>query len=190
VGKYSAYYNNLIKRVIDNSNASTWEKAVLEWEMYDCEEDTELASSCLCGKEDLRYLFTIRNSQNGNMLYPIGSSCIKKFNRSDLNESVSIKEQLFKLLHAIKSNEFITLSNKLFSRKLLAYLYESGAFKPSPYNRYDPEEDYEFMLMMFNKRDKGSVSEAQNRKVRAIIMSSIRPYLQHVLHDRAACSLV
>ena len=122
INKNSAYYRNLIQRVIDNSDAPDWEDAVLEWEVYDCEEDETLQSSCICGKEELRYLFTIRNTLNGNMLYPIGSSCIRKFERDDLDEEVAVKEQLFKLLHAIESNHFITLSSNFFSRKLLRYL--------------------------------------------------------------------
>lgn len=69
VNKNSVYYRNLIQRVIDNSEASTWENAVLEWEIFDCEEDETLESSCICGKEELRYLFTIRNTTNGNVIY-------------------------------------------------------------------------------------------------------------------------
>mgnify|MGYP006980738705 CR=1 FL=1 len=72
------YYQNLIKQVIDKSKAATWQDAVQEWEVFDCEEYEALASSCVCGKENLRYLFTIHNTNNGNVLYPIGSSCIKK----------------------------------------------------------------------------------------------------------------
>ena len=75
------YVQNLIVRVIDASEADTWENAVQEWEIVDCEEDEDLTESCVCGKEELRYLFTIRNVYNGNLLFPIGSSCIKKFGR-------------------------------------------------------------------------------------------------------------
>lgn len=182
--KNSVYYKNLIQRVIDESEALNWESAVLEWGGFDCEEDETLLSSCICGKEELRYLFTIRNTKNGNILYPIGSSCIKKFERSDLNEDVSIKEQLFRLLHAIENNEFITLSGDLFSRKLLGYLLHEGAFQANSYNGYEPEADYDFLLKMFNKRDKSSITTAQKRKISAIIMSSIRPFLRKLLQDK------
>jgi len=73
--KNSVYYRNLIQHVINNSEASNWENVVLEWEVFDCEEDETIQSSCICGKEELRYLFAIRNTRNGNFLYPIGSSC-------------------------------------------------------------------------------------------------------------------
>lgn len=181
VNTNSAYYRNLIQRVIDNSDASNWEDAVLEWEVDDCEEDETLQASCVCGKEELRYLFTIRNTRNGNLLYPIGSSCIKKFDRDDLDEEVAVKEQLFKLLHAIESNSFITLSSDFFSRKLLRYLYDIDAFEATEYNRYDPYNDYQFLLDMFNKR---LWSERQEKKATAIILNSIRPFLREMLKGK------
>lgn len=123
----SVYEKALIQKVIDASNSQYWHDAVSEWEIADCDEDSNLLSSCICGKENLRYLFTIENIHNCNILYPIGSSCIKKFNRDDLNDIASIKEKLFKLFHAIQNNEYITLTSELFSRKLLTYLYDNGA---------------------------------------------------------------
>lgn len=122
MNKLSTYYKNLISSVLELSDSSDWQSAVLEWAIEDVVEDETLSESCVCGKENLRYLFTIRNTINGNKLYPIGSTCIKKFERSDLDEIVSVKEQLFKLLHAIENNEFITLSSQYFSRRLLRYL--------------------------------------------------------------------
>ena len=157
---------------------------MLEWDIVDCEEDDELESSCICGKENLRYLFTIKNYRTGIVLYPIGSSCIKKFNRKDLNEQASISEQLFKLLHAVESGEYISLSTEFFSRKLLAYLYEDGAFTDNEYNNYDAEKDYYFMLDMFNKRNKDQITPRQHRKIKAIIVASIRPYLKEKLNEK------
>lgn len=68
----SSYYQNLIKRVLEASTTDNWEIAVREWDIVDCEEDEEHASACVCGKENLRYLFTIRNRETGRSLYPIG----------------------------------------------------------------------------------------------------------------------
>ncbi|MDR2599613.1 MAG: hypothetical protein LBC73_05000 [Oscillospiraceae bacterium] len=178
----NSYFINLIQTVIGLSVAGDWYSAVEEWYLYDVEEDEFLEESCICGKENLRYLFTIRNEYNGNTLFPIGSSCIKKFERSDLNEEVAAKEQLFKLLHAIENNEFLSLSSNLFTRKLLLYLYEIGAFTPTTYNRYNPENDYQFMLDMFNKRNR--MTERQENKTTAIILSSIKPFLRKILHDK------
>lgn len=177
----SKYLETLIKDVIDNSESKSWESAVAEWEITDVEEDEYLEESCICGKEHLRYLFTIENQLNGNALYPIGSSCIKKFERDDLKYEVDVKEQLFKLLHAVEENQFLQLSSEYFSRKLLLYLYEVGAFKPTQWNNNDPKNDYQFMLDMFNKRKR---TENQDKKATAIILSSIKPFLQEELADK------
>ena len=80
----SQYYNNMIKKVLVSSSSDIWDVAVKEWVISDCEEDGSLMSTCVCGKENLRYLFTIKNMITGNNLPPIGSSCIKKFGREDL----------------------------------------------------------------------------------------------------------
>lgn len=171
----SNYFQTLIKDVLDNSESEYWEDAVTEWEIVDVEEDERLEESCICGKEHLRYLFTIKNQLNGNELYPIGSSCIKKFEREDLKLQVDVKEQLFKLLHAVEENQFLQLSSEFFSRKLLLYLYEIGTFKPTKWNDFQPKKDYKFMLDMFNKRTR---TDKQDKKATAIILGSIKPFLQ------------
>ena len=53
----SSYYERLIKTVIDKSNSNSWDTAVYEWEIFDCIEDNFSQSSCICGKEELKYLF-------------------------------------------------------------------------------------------------------------------------------------
>lgn len=177
----SEYYNNLIQRVIDESETDTWEKAVCEWEIVDCEEDEECSSTCICGKERIRYLYKIRNFKTGNILYPIGSSCIKKFGRDDFDEEIAVLEGMFKLYKAIRNREKIELTSKYFSRKLLAALSDAGAFPNNKYNHYDGDEDYEFLLDMFNKRDKSGITYAQQRKINGIIAYSIKPYLMRSL---------
>lgn len=177
----SAYYQNLIQKVMDASNGDTWEEAVQEWEIFDCEEDEECASSCICGKENIRYLYTIRNFETGRMLYPIGSSCIKKFDRDDLADETAIREGMFKLLRAVRNNDRIELSSQYFSKKLLLALFEEGAFRPTQYNQFDGRNDYQFMLDMFNKRVKSNITLAQRRKISAIIGYSIKPYLLRTL---------
>lgn len=171
----SKYSKALFKEIIDNSVSNDWDSAVTEWKISDVEEDELLEESCICGKENLRYLFTIENRLNGNVLYPIGSSCIKKFDRNDLKNEVNVKEQLFKLLHAVEENQFLQLSSEFFSRKLLLYLYDIGAFKPTKWNDFQPEKDYQFMLDMFNKRTR---TDKQDKKATAIILGSIKPFLQ------------
>ena len=85
------YMERLIKTVIELSHGNDWDTAVVEWEIIDCEEDSTLSESCICGKEHLFYLFTIKNIITGSTLFPIGSSCIKKFGRDDLNDEVAMQ---------------------------------------------------------------------------------------------------
>ena len=177
----SSYYQNLIKRVLEASTTDNWEIAVREWDLGDCEEDEEHASECVCGKENLRYLFTIRNRETGRSLYPIGSSCIEKFERDDLDYEVDVQMDMYRLAHAMERGERIELTSKYFSKKLLYALYEEGAFAPNKYNRYDGTNDYQFMLDMFNKRNKSEITEQQHRKIRGLIAYSIKPFLRERL---------
>lgn len=73
----SSYRRNLINQVLTASQSSFWDSAVQEWVIEDCQEDNSVSSVCICGKENLRYLYTIYNKLNGNRLDPIGSCCIK-----------------------------------------------------------------------------------------------------------------
>jgi hypothetical protein len=177
----SKHFEQLKHIVVERSVADEWALAVGEWEFYDVIEDFSASSTCVCGNEGLRYLFTIRNGNNNRKLFPIGSTCIKRFERPELYDVVVIKEKLFALLHAIERNEFLILSPEFFTRKLLAHLHELGAFKATKYNDFTPRKDYEFMLDMFNKR---KLSEKQNKKATAIILNSIKPFLQEMLKNK------
>lgn len=111
MNKISSNFRNLQDAVIRHSEADEWYSAIDEWIINDVEEDETLTESCVCGKEKLCYLFTIRNILNGNILYTIGSSCIRRFERDALDEEVDLKVHLFEILHAIEQNEFIVLSS-------------------------------------------------------------------------------
>ncbi len=172
----------LINEVMNASESDKWDTAVYEWKISDCIEDEECESECICGKENIKYLYTITNEENGNDLSPIGSSCIKKFQREDLNETTQLFEQRFRLLRAFEEKNFIDFSSKLFSKKLLKFLYKDGCFISNEYNGYDPRKDYQFLIDMFNKRN--PMTPNQDKKVKAIIMSSICPYLQLTLKKK------
>lgn len=178
------YVERLKEKVVNLSHSNDWDTAVKEWEIIECEEDRTHSESCVCGKENLYYLFTIRNTINGNILFPIGSSCISKFGRNDLDDEAAIREKMFRLYHAVEDNQFISLSPEFFSRRLLYKLYEEGAFD-CEYNGYNGYNDYEFILKMFNKRNKNTITQRQHQKIRAIIVASIRPYLEMQLSNKA-----
>lgn len=174
------YYEKLLKTVIDHSDSKTWKECVLEWKIINCFIDEDCDSTCICGKNGIKYLFEIENTFNGNRLYPIGSKCIKLFERKDLDEITRVTEELYELLKKIEKNNFISFNSKNFSRRLLRYLYDDGAFIPTKYNHYEGYNDYDFMLKMFNQRKPINVYE--RKKISAIICNSIRPYLYHKLN--------
>ena len=163
---------------------NTWEEAVQEWDIIDCAEDNSLSRSCICGKEQIKYLYRLHNRKTNQWLFPIGSSCIKKFQHKDLQEKTATTEAMFKLLHAVGNNQYPQLSSDLFSRKLLKELYDQGAFKATSYNHYNPKNDYDFLLKMFNKRTKNSISTLQQKKITAILLNSIKPFLEQKLRSQ------
>ena len=125
----SYYYQNLIKSVLEASTTDKWEIAVREWDIVDCQEDEKHLSECVCGKENLRYLFTIRNRKTGISLYPIGSTCIEKFGRDDLDSEVNVQLDMYNKRNKSNITEqqhrkirgLIAYSIKPFLRKRLKY---------------------------------------------------------------------
>lgn len=165
------YTDNLIGTVIGLSVADDWEGARREWEIVGCEVDEIHSATCVCGKEGLRYVYTIANTETGETLSPIGSSCIKKFEQSDMDEELAGWQQAIKLMEEaarIGKEDYVHLHSGSYSRKLLYFLYEQDAFRPTKYNGYDGYNDYLFLLDMFNG---GFCSEAQERKCQAIGIS-------------------
>lgn len=171
----------LIDAVVSASESDTWDKAIWEWNMIGCRIDYKCSSNCICGQERIKYLFTIENEVNDNVLFPIGSRCIKKFGRKDLDEYVNIHEQMGKLLEAVRKHSFIIFDSELFSKKLLRYLYEDDAFPATPYNGGDPRRDYNFLLEMFNSRS--APTPNQKRKIDALILNAIIPYCRSQIDE-------
>lgn len=116
------YTDNLIGTVIGLSVADDWEGARREWEIVGCEVDETHSATCVCGKEGLRYVYTIANTETGETLSPIGSSCIKKFEQSDMDEELAGWQQAIKLMEEaarIGKEDYVHLHSGSYSRKLL-----------------------------------------------------------------------
>ena len=62
------YTDNLIGTVIGLSVADNWEGARREWEIVGCEIDETHSATCVCGKEGLRYVYTVANTETGETL--------------------------------------------------------------------------------------------------------------------------
>lgn len=170
-------FDVLARRVTDASVSSDWSIAVGEWDVVELKEDPSRDGVCICGQTELVKLFTIKNSRNGEVLYPIGSHCVNQFGREDLNRQVSLYIDLLNLRIAVQKVQPIALTSEYFSRATLGYLYQYGAFTPDQYNDGDGEDDYWFLLDMFNKRKKENITPRQRGKIRALINSKIEPFI-------------
>ena len=169
--------------VINNSVSKNWKDAINEWYISNMNyvDDDE---TCICGKEGIKYCYEIKNIKNGNILYPIGSSCIKKFEREDLvleSEAYKVMYKIYKYynskgyknysMHAKNSS-----NENIFNRKIIEYFYDKEVFKS---NKFSEEETYSFLIDMFNK--KSDLSEKQRKKVFANIKYNIIPYVNKIM---------
>lgn len=178
---------NLVYNVLELSEAEDWENARREWKVTDCIEDVGCSGECVCGKENLRYLFTIVNIENGNTLFPIGSTCIEKFEIDEMAEEQKCWRQAMSLMNEavrLGRDNYVPFTSKFFSRKLLWFIYEKNGFHDV---RKDPDEDedrmysrYTFMLNMFNKRSR---TEKQEQLITVYMKYAIYPWLRNLYRE-------
>lgn len=168
-------FTELVRAVLSASESNEWAVAVTEWDVVALEEDPTSKGTCTCGKVGLAKLFTIYNRLNENKLYPIGSHCVKQFEIEELDQEVSLLERLLSLRKAFSENR-VELTSEFFSRSLLKYFQSQGVFTVDQWNK-NGNADLEFLLKMFNKRNKQSISEGQRRKISLLLSRKIRPYI-------------
>ncbi|GEB47443.1 hypothetical protein MTE01_33880 [Microbacterium testaceum] len=171
----SHHFETLRRVVIDASKGSSWAKAVREWQVTGVEEDPTSTGSCVCGKNNLRYLYQIENHHTGGALFPIGSVCVNLFEVKTLKRDVKVLRRLFDLRAAFTAHRRVELKDGHFTRNVLADLWENGAFPDNRYNRENGENDYKFLLDLFNRQRPPTANE--RKKVWALINRTIRPFV-------------
>jgi len=172
-------FDELVRRVLDASESDVWGIAVGEWAVSQLEEDPLGCGVCVCGHTGLVKLFTITNQRNRALLYPIGSVCVNQFGREELDQQVKVYDELLRLRKAILDGSRIRLTSDLFSRALLVWLFNEGSFPPDEYNNFDGERDLEFLLKMFNKRNKDALTRPQQKKITAILLAKVMPFVRN-----------
>lgn len=172
-------FKKLQSEVINSSYNKSWNEAVQEWDIVDFAEDTDMEESCKCGKPHIKYLYTISNRVTDKVLKPIGSQCIKKFEREDLKEEINIYEQLFKLVNARRDKKFIALKSddKYFSKKLIDYLHMQNVFTIS--EKYN---NYEILRKFFSQRK--PLTDKQDKLAKRIILTDVFQYLDREIENR------
>jgi hypothetical protein len=171
-------FETLKKVIEDSSVAADFYRAVDEWTVTAVEEDPIGQGECVCGQQHLVYMYTIGNQKNGRKLEFIGSKCVQHFQNSGLNLQVTVFRGLFELRKKILAGDRITLTSEYFSRGILQWLYEEGAFPANEHNDGDPHRDYTFLLDMFNKRNKDDVSPARRRKINGMLYYTVNPFVR------------
>ena len=124
---------------------------------------------------DLHY---ISHKITDDILGPIGSVCIRKFEYDDFNEDVDMAIQVRKLYEHYRDSEYIDLWSGFFSRRLIEYLYVDGCIMPSIYNGNDAIVDMNFLLDMFNKGRYGKHTDNQKKKLTTMMSFVVAPYLE------------
>lgn len=170
---------NLPKEVVALSCADDFEAARHEWDLVGRGIDPTSSQNCVCGKEGLKYLFTIRNRETGAKLYPIGSSCIELFGRKDLDQQTTIAIQMYAVLAEYRETRSLKLNGGAITKAVLKQLYEEGCFPASHYNGGNPAVDYQFLVDMFNRRREPS--SAQQKKIWVLLNKTVGPYLERTL---------
>ncbi len=161
-----------LKKVIEASSiAGDFYHAVQEWNVTSVDEHPSSEGECVCGQQHLLYMYTIQNQHTGQPLEYIGSKCVQHFQRGDLNLQVTVFRGLFDLRKKILAGNYISLTSEYFSRGILGWLYEEGAF--------DGENDYQFLLDMFNKHNKDGITQRQQNKIRGLLHYTVKPFVRN-----------
>lgn len=170
-----------LKRVIEASSiAGDFYHAVQEWNVTSVDEHPSSEGECVCGQQHLLYMYTIQNQHTGQPLEYIGSQCVRHFQRGDLNLQVTVFRGLFDLRKKILAGDHISLTSECFSRGILGWLYEEGAFRANRFNSYDGGKDYQFLLDMFNKHNKDEISQGQQNKINGLLRFTVKKFvLEH-----------
>lgn len=171
IQNYRKYNKNFLHPIICSSVSEEWKQAAQEWKVTNYKRVEE--DICICGKEEIKDIYKIRNRLNGNELYPIGSRCINKFKSKKMNEDVSeykrISKKVFnrisKLKETIDKGELIKFSARLFSEELIRYLNQKGVLD---------DNENQFLLDMRSKRR----NSEQKEQIDKIIDDYIVPYVK------------
>lgn len=168
----------LKRQVLDNSDSDNWDEAILEWRIGKIEIDNDKQSECYCGQSGIKELNEIVNVYNGQSMFPIGSVCINKFGSIDLSTASNIGVAITKLYNSFIMGERVELKGpkRLFSVKLIDFLYSEGAFSPTESNNNDPQNDHKFLITVYRKRmelneeEKDRLNSLINKEIKSFVM--------------------
>lgn len=80
----------LMTQVLNNSESKDFKIACNEWVTTDIITTEESTGVCVCNHRGLCIRYELTNIYNNNVLFPIGSNCIKKFKNKDLTNDINL----------------------------------------------------------------------------------------------------
>lgn len=173
----SVIFENIILQ--QSTNTVDFEDARNEWEVIDEAIDPSRSHKCICGQPHLKYLFTIQNTNNGKIIRYVGNDCIAKFKRKDLNAKLSAFKVECRLVKCLtdRDSPFLDWSTdkSLFSVAFINRMYEKNGFPKTAYNRFNADDDRDFLVRMFKKR--AEPNEKELKKIKALLARAVVPYL-------------
>ncbi len=112
-------------KILEKSTTTDYEQAKTEWYVNSIRDggDEKGESHCVCG-QSIRWLFTLKNTKNGNTLIA-GSTCMAKF--ADIHLGVTLTKDLTKL----KKSPFA-----LLDMSMLYWLNDKDMITDKEFNDY------------------------------------------------------
>jgi hypothetical protein len=138
LSKETRYIRNLSEAVLPLSLSQGFKEACTEWTI-DSYYYTNFGETCICGKEKIKHVYSIYNEVTDEILKPIGSKCIHKFDNSCLRIIVRVLEH-----HSKDEFKYGKYAN---NPKTLEYIYEN---------------DYNWILWTKNNRTRSKYMRANN----------------------------
>ena len=113
---------NLYDAVLETSKADTWEQATKEWNEVSLIFNGIGRSNCVCGNA-IKYAYELFNGVTGKRLFPIGSDCVRHFQRISLDQQLEEEEKLLRKLENLtrkaQKKEAIRVNKTDFDERLI-----------------------------------------------------------------------
>ena len=94
-----------------------------------------------------------------------------------MSASVTVLHRLLELRAAFIAQKRVDITSEYFSRAVLAYLWQNGAFPPNEYNRSNGDNDYKFLLDLFNQQHE--FTQKEERKVWVLLNRTIKNFVMN-----------
>lgn len=161
----SSWAKRLLGTAVSLSQSETWARAKREWKVLYEDDAGAPTETCVCGHEGLRYLNMVRNRVTGARLYPVGSSCVERFEDDRIAEEQADARALRVLRqHAVAGD----LDRPHYSRRAIDALHRELVIDA---------DEHALLKRLFNAGPKANIAEHDVTLLRAVVGSRVVPYL-------------